>query len=229
MSSATNPSPLTDPTRPIARWMEMWGVPQSSLWAVGAFDDAFDAWQKAWNGPLSACAPAAAGSPYLGALPGWPTRSGSAPVAPAPVVRNYGPGLSIGQLHVGQQASFTKVVTQAEIDAFAQISGDTNPVHIDEDWAAQSVFGGRISHGLLTAGLISATIGTQLPGPGTIYLSQSLRWTAPVRAGDSLTCTVTVKELVTEKNRAILTTVVSRDDTEVLTGEALVMPVKVAA
>jgi 3-hydroxybutyryl-CoA dehydratase len=189
----------------MTRWMEMWGMPQSSRVAV----DAFDAWKKAWEGSLSVWAP------------------GSLSSARAP--REYAPGRSIDQLQVGQRATFTKLVTQADIDDFARVTGDDNPIHLDEAWAATSVFKGRISHGLLTAGLISATIGTQLPGPGTLYLSQSLRWTAPARPGDVLTCTVTVKELVPEKNRAVLTTIVTCEGKEILTGEALVMPPKAAS
>jgi 3-hydroxybutyryl-CoA dehydratase len=229
MTTTTKLPTHADHAAPIARWMEIWGVPQSSFSAVDAFDNALDAWNKAWQGPLSAWAPGGSASGYLGALVGWPISTGSRPAEPSRAARTYPPGRSIDALEVGEQASFTKLITQAEIDAFAQITGDINPVHIDEAWAATSVFEGRISHGLLTAGLISATIGMQLPGPGTIYLSQSLRWTAPVRAGDTLTCTVTIKELVPEKNRAVLTTVVSRDGVEVLTGEALVMPPKAAS
>jgi len=194
--------------------MGFWGMPEPS---PAAFAGAVGAWQKAWEESLAIWAP----QPTLGVWSGL-TPVGAPPRVPAP--RQYPPGRSIDQLEVGQQATFTKRVTQAEIDQFAQVTGDNNPVHIDEEWAAASSFKGRISHGLLTAGLISATIGTHLPGPGTIYMSQTLRWTAPVRSGDLLTCTVTVKELVPEKNRAILTTIVTCEDREVLTGEALVVP-----
>jgi 3-hydroxybutyryl-CoA dehydratase len=138
----------------------------------------------------------------------------------------YGPGTSIDRLAVGDSASFTKTVTLEEIEAFARISGDDNPAHVDDEWAAASMFGGRVAHGVLTAGLISAVLGTRLPGPGTIYLSQTLKWLAPVRPGDELTATATVKEIIAEKNRVVMDTVVQVGETTVLTGEALVMPPK---
>jgi 3-hydroxybutyryl-CoA dehydratase len=214
MSSATATPMTTATATQLSRWMDLWGVPKPSQTAVA---DAVDAWQKAWGNAVVAWAPQPA--PTAGS--GWtPVEH----VAPPRMRREYPPGRSIDQLAVGQQATFIKRVTQAEIDGFAQVTGDDNPVHIDEEWAAASSFKGRISHGLLTAGLISATIGTHLPGPGTIYMSQTLRWTWPVRAGDLLTCTVTVKELIPEKNRAVLTTVVTCEGREVLTGEALVVP-----
>ena len=133
-------------------------------------------------------------------------------------------GRTIAELAVGDEASMSKVISQSDIDGFARVSGDANPVHLDREYAEASFFKGRIAHGVLTAGLISAVIGMDLPGPGTIYLSQSLRWRAPVRPGDRVTATVTVKEIVSEKNRVVLDTVVSRDGEPVLTGEALVMP-----
>jgi 3-hydroxybutyryl-CoA dehydratase len=86
------------------------------------------------------------------------------------------------------------------------------------------MFKGRVAHGVLTAGLISAVLGTKLPGPGSIYMSQTLKWLAPVRPGDELTATATVKEIIAEKNRVILDTIVEVDGTVVLTGEAMVMP-----
>ena len=214
MPSATATPPSTTPVTPMSRWMELWGVPEPSQ---AVFADAMGAWQRAWEDALAVWARQPAAQARAGWAPPERVRSARQP-------RHYPPGRSIDQLAVGQQATFTKRVTQAEIDGFAAVTGDNNPVHIDEDWAAQSSFKGRISHGLLTAGLISATIGTHLPGPGTIYMSQTLRWTWPVRAGDLLTCTVTVKELIPEKNRAVLTTVVTCEGREVLTGEALVVP-----
>lgn len=224
MPNATTPSPITSASAPfVQRWIDIWGSgAQRPTAPLGTFDGVLDVWWKAWEESMAMWAPGGA----LRTRQAVPTghQPGSAAVTRRP--RQYPPGRPIGQLAVGQSASFAKVVTQAEIDAFAECTGDDNPVHIDEEWAAASIFKGRISHGLLTAGLISATIGTQLPGPGTVYVSQTLRWTAPVRSGDVLTCTVTVKELIPEKNRAILTTVVACDGREVLTGEALVMPPK---
>jgi 3-hydroxybutyryl-CoA dehydratase len=140
----------------------------------------------------------------------------------------YGPGRSIDQLAVGDSASLERTFTQEDIDAFARTSGDDNPAHVDAAWAEASMFGGRVVHGVLTAGLISAVLGTKLPGPGAIYMSQTLKWLAPVKPGEVLTATATIREIVAEKNRVILDTVVTRGDDVVLTGEALVMPPKAA-
>lgn len=136
----------------------------------------------------------------------------------------YPPGRTIDELAVGDSASLTRTFTQDDIDAFARLSGDDNPAHVDAAWAEASPFGGRVAHGVLTAGLISAVLGTRLPGPGAIYMSQTLKWLAPVFPGDELTATVTVKEIVAEKKRAVMETVVAKGDQVVLTGEALIMP-----
>ncbi len=151
------------------------------------------------------------------------SRRAPAPEEPAPPVRVHPPGKTIEELSVGDSASVTKRISQADVDAFARISGDDNPAHVDAVWAAASLLGGRVVHGMLTAGLISAVLGTLLPGPGSIYLSQTLRWVAPVWPDDLLTATATVKEIVAEKGRVVLETVVTRDGEPVLTGEALVM------
>lgn len=136
----------------------------------------------------------------------------------------YAPGKTIDQLSVGDSASLTRSFSQDDIDAFARISGDDNPAHVDAAWAEASPFGGRVAHGVLTAGLISAVLGTTLPGPGSIYMSQTLKWLAPVRPGDELTATVAVTQIIAEKKRVILETVVQKDGETVLTGEAMVMP-----
>jgi 3-hydroxybutyryl-CoA dehydratase len=136
----------------------------------------------------------------------------------------YGNGKTIDQLAVGDSASLTRRVSQSDIEAFARISGDDNPAHVDPVWADQSPFQGRLAHGILTAGFVSAVLGTELPGPGAIYMSQTLRWLAPVRPGDVLTATATITEIIAEKGRVVLETVVTRGDVTVLTGEALVMP-----
>lgn len=94
--------------------------------------------------------------------------------------------------NIGDNASLSKTVTQADIEAFAAITLDSNPVHLDEDYAAGTIFKGRIAHGMLSAGLISAVIGTKIPGPGAIYRSQSVSFHLPVRAGDQLTATATI-------------------------------------
>lgn len=136
----------------------------------------------------------------------------------------YPPGRTIDQLAIGESASIERSFSQDDIDAFARISGDDNPAHVDAAWAEASIFGGRVAHGVLTAGLVSAVLGTKLPGPGTIYMSQSLKWLAPVKPGDVLTATATVTEIIPAKNRVVLETVVRRGEDVVLTGEALVMP-----
>ncbi len=150
------------------------------------------------------------------------TALGSAPNVSGFTV--HGDGKTIEELHVGDSASITRRISQDDIDAFARISGDDNPAHVDEVWAAQSPFKGRLAHGILTAGLVSAVLGTELPGPGAIYMSQTLRWLAPVRPDDILTATVTITEIIAEKGRVVLETVVRHGDESVLTGEALVMP-----
>ncbi len=123
-------------------------------------------------------------------------------------------------LELGMSASVSRTVSEADILMFAGVSGDTNPVHLDQEFAASTMFGGRIAHGMLSAGLISAVFGTRLPGPGSIYLSQTLKFKAPVKIGDTVVARVTVKELKTEKRRAVFSTVCSVGSTVVLEGEA---------
>ena len=132
-------------------------------------------------------------------------------------------GLFFEDLAVGQTAVIARTITDADIVLFAGISGDTNPVHINEEFAAGTMFSGRIAHGMLTASFISTVIGTRLPGPGCIYLSQSLRFKAPVRVGDTIWARATVTELFPEKRRAALSTTVTVRDKVVLEGDALVM------
>ena len=100
-------------------------------------------------------------------------------------------------LELDMSASVSRTVSEADILMFAGVSGDTNPVHLDQEFAASTMFGGRIAHGMLSAGLISAVFGTRLPGPGSIYLSQTLKFKAPVKIGDTVVARVTVKELKT--------------------------------
>ena len=136
-------------------------------------------------------------------------------------------GLTIDQLEVGQQASFTKTVTEADVYNFAGVTGDFNPAHMNEEYAKNTAFKTRIAHGMLSAGFISAVLGTKLPGPGTIYLNQDLRFTKPVQFGDTITATITVDELIKEKNRAILKTVCTNQNGDVVVeGTAKVMPPK---
>jgi 3-hydroxybutyryl-CoA dehydratase len=128
------------------------------------------------------------------------------------------------ELEVGGAAEFSKTVTEADVVLFAGITGDLNPAHVDDVAATASRFGGRIAHGMLVAGFISTVLGTRLPGPGTIYLSQSLRFVAPVRLGDTVTARVEVAELVPAKRRARLATTVRNQRGEtVIDGEATVM------
>ena len=115
-------------------------------------------------------------------------------------------GKTIKELKVGDSASFTKTVTETDVYMFAGISGDFNPAHINEEYAKNTPFEGRIAHGMLSAAFISTVLGTQLPGPGTIYLGQELKFTKPVRFNDTVTITCTVSELIEEKNRVILDT-----------------------
>lgn len=132
-------------------------------------------------------------------------------------------GYYIEDLNEGMEASFSKTVTEADIVLFAGVSGDTNPVHIDEEAAKKSVFEGRIAHGMLTASYLSTVLGTRLPGPGCIYLSQSLRFKGPVRIGDTVTAIVRVKEIMASKKRVILETLCQVRGKDVLDGEAIVM------
>ena len=132
-------------------------------------------------------------------------------------------GLYLEDLKPGMSAAFAKTVTEADICMFAGVSGDTNPVHLNQEFAAATPFGGRIAHGILTASFVSAVIGTKLPGPGCIYVSQSLRFKAPVKAGDTVTATVTVRDIVAEKKRVVLDTVCTVAGKAVLDGEAVVL------
>lgn len=132
-------------------------------------------------------------------------------------------GHDIEDLHVGMSASFAKTITEADIVLFAGVSGDNNAVHTNEEFAATTPFGGRIAHGFLTASVISAAVANRLPGPGTVYLGQQLRFLAPVRPGDTVKATVTVKSVNTEKARAVLETVCCVRDVVVVDGEATVM------
>ena len=120
-------------------------------------------------------------------------------------------------------ASFAKTVSEADVVLFAGVSGDTNPVHINEEFAKNTMFKTRIAHGMLSAGFISAVLGTKLPGQGAIYMSQSLKFKAPVRIGDTVKATATVSEVIPEKKRVVMTTVCTVGETVVLEGEAMLM------
>lgn len=132
-------------------------------------------------------------------------------------------GHDIEDLQPGMTASYAKTITEADIVLFAGVSGDNNAVHTNEEFAQSTVFGGRIAHGFLTASVISAAVANRLPGPGTVYLGQQLRFRAPVRPGDTVQATVTVKSVDTAKARAVLDTVCRVGTQVVIEGEATVM------
>jgi 3-hydroxybutyryl-CoA dehydratase len=132
-------------------------------------------------------------------------------------------GYFLEDLTLGLSAERAHVVTEADITAFAEVSGDFNPVHMDEAFAATTQFKGRIAHGMLSAAWLSALIAAELPGPGSIYLSQSLRFRRPVRIGDEVACRIEVTAIDAEKARVTLATVCSVGGKPVLEGEALVM------
>ena len=138
--------------------------------------------------------------------------------------------LCFEDLRVGMRETFAKQVNGSDLVAFAELSGDRNPIHLSEDFAARTPFGGRIAHGLYTASFISAVIGTRLPGPGAIYMSQTLRFLAPVRIGDTVEASVEIVELIEKGARAKLACQCKVADTIVLEGEALVkVPSRVGA
>lgn len=132
-------------------------------------------------------------------------------------------GLVFEDLQVGQTAEATRVVTAEVIEAFAAVSGDANPVHLDEAYARTTPFGGRIAHGMLSAAYISAVIGMQLPGPGAIYLSQSLRFRRPVKIGDEVVVRVEITGLEDKRGQATLATICAVAGKTVVEGEAVIM------
>ena len=131
-------------------------------------------------------------------------------------------GIFFEDLRLAQKASFGKTITESDIVLFAAVTGDTNPMHLNAEYAKNTIFGERIAHGMLAAGLITKVLGTQLPGPGTIYLSQSLKFRAPVRIGQTVTATVEVVALHPERHRATLRTLCTVAGEPVLEGEAFV-------
>ena len=132
-------------------------------------------------------------------------------------------GYYLEDLKEGMSASFGKTVTDADVMMFAGVSGDTNPVHLNNDFASKTMFKGRIAHGMFGAALISAVLGTKLPGPGCIYVNQNLKFKAPVRIGDTLIARVTVKGINEQKKMVTLDTVCTVADKPVIEGEATVM------
>lgn len=135
--------------------------------------------------------------------------------------------MTFNEIQIGDSESFQKTITETDVYLYAGVTGDINPAHINEVEMKDTMFKGRIAHGMLTAGLISAVLGTKLPGPGTIYLGQELKFLAPVRFNDTIKATVTVVEKIEGKNRLILeTNCINQDGKTVLTGKATVMPPK---
>jgi 3-hydroxybutyryl-CoA dehydratase len=136
-------------------------------------------------------------------------------------------GKSAHELKIGDSAQTTKTITESDIELFARATGDFNPVHLDQAYAEKTMFKGKIAHGLLSVGLFSAVLGNILPGHGTIYLSQEVKFLAPVKIGDTITARVEVVEMVPEKNRAkFRTTCTTQDGKLVVDGFAWVMPPK---
>jgi 3-hydroxybutyryl-CoA dehydratase len=129
-------------------------------------------------------------------------------------------GYNIEDLQPGMSASVSKTVTEADIVMFAGVSTDVNPAHLNEEYAKETQFGGRIAHGMLSASFISAVLANKLPGPGTIYMAQTLKFKAPVRIGDTVTATVTVREVVVEKRRCVLDSVCTVNGKPVIEGES---------
>ncbi len=136
-------------------------------------------------------------------------------------------GKTIDQIEVGEAAEISKTISETDVYLYAGISGDFNPAHINEAYAEKTFFKTRIAHGMLPAGFISAILGTKLPGPGTIYIKQELKFLAPVHIGDTITARAEVVEIIAEKNRIRLkTTCFNQEGTIVLDGEAAVSPPK---
>ncbi|NQV84667.1 MAG: MaoC family dehydratase [Rhodospirillales bacterium] len=136
-------------------------------------------------------------------------------------------GYYFEDLEVGMDDAYAKTITDADVISFAGISGDTNPVHLNHEFASETMFEGQIAHGMLTASFISTVIGTKLPGPGCIYVTQNLRFKAPVKVGDTVTAICTVTKKIDQKHMIEMTTVCSVGGKTVLEGEATIMvPVK---
>ena len=132
-------------------------------------------------------------------------------------------GYFFEDLHVGQTATLSKTITDADIQMYSVVSLDTNPIHLDEEAARKTRFGGRIAHGMLPAGLISALLGTQLPGPGTVYLRQSLTFRAPVKIGHTVKAIVEITDLNLSRKSVTLRTICMVKEDVVIDGEACVL------
>ncbi len=134
-------------------------------------------------------------------------------------------GKTIKDLTIGETAFFTKTISESDVYLYAGITGDMNPAHINEDYSKKTFFKKRIAHGMLMGGFISNVIGTQLPGPGSIYIEQHLSFKAPVYPGDTITASVKVVEIIENMNRVKLETIcINQDDVKVIKGKALISP-----
>jgi len=134
-------------------------------------------------------------------------------------------GKTIDEIRVGQSAQFSKTISESDVYLFAGITGDFNPAHVDEEYAGKTFFETRVAHGMLTASFISTIVGTMLPGPGSIYVSQEVNFLAPVKIGDTITTTAEVSELLTEKKHVRLKTFcTNQHGTVVIDGQAVVSP-----
>ena len=128
----------------------------------------------------------------------------------------------IEDLTIGQSATYTRTVTEADIQQFGAVSGDLNPLHFDENYAKTTIFRGRIAHGMLSLSYLSTVLGTQLPGAGSIFLSATVRFKAPVRIGDTVSATCTVREINSEKGRVTFDTICKVGEVVVIEGDAMV-------
>lgn len=135
----------------------------------------------------------------------------------AAVVGHY-----LEDLSLGQSASYTRTITEGDIQQFGAVSGDLNPLHFDEDYAKTTIFRGRIAHGMLSASFLSTVLGTQLPGAGSIFLSATIRFKAPVRIGDTVIAICTIREILAPKGRVTFDCLCKVGDTVVIEGEAIV-------
>ena len=129
----------------------------------------------------------------------------------------------IDELKVGMSERFEKTVTERDVELFGEVSGDMNPVHFDEEFARKTIFRGRIAHGVLCLSYMSTVLGMKMPGPGTIFMSASSRFKAPVRIGDTVVTICTVREIVPEKRRVLFDCLCKVGETTVVEGDALVM------
>lgn len=138
-----------------------------------------------------------------------------------------GKGKTINELKIGDSASWVKEITQENVETFGNITEDKNPVHFSDTYASNTMFKKRISHGMYVGSLFSKLLGLELPGEGSIYTNQTLKFLRPVYFGDTITATVTIKEIILEKNRVIFDCVaINQDGKEVVLGEATIMPPK---